>query len=323
MAGKSAASFIVLAARSIKPTKSSISGISFLLPESSPLRTANKFAKSPLRCRSINSWSKPIAHILHRSRFAENGANPHTRGWSRKKSRVRAAFRWKKSLAQQRQLRKNSSDLSAGKIDMGKVGIVVRYGFAFGTALILASCAAPRDTEHHIVVSVHDQKLALLQKENLVATYPISTSKFGLSDRPGSYGTPLGELEIADKIGDGAPAGTVFKDRRRTGEIIPVDAPGRDPIVTRIIWLRGREAQNANAFRRDIYIHGTPEERNIGRPASYGCIRMRSVDIINLYGQVGAGAQVSIVQSPLVAVIPELNSASQMAETNHAVGVIR
>jgi len=190
-------------------------------------------------------------------------------------------------------------------------------------ALILVSCAAPRDTEHHIVVSVRDQKLALLQKENLVATYPISTSKFGLGDRPGSFGTPLGELEVADKIGDGAPAGTVFKDRRRTGEVIPVDAPGRDPIVTRIIWLRGREAQNANAFRRDIYIHGTPEERNIGRPASYGCIRMRSVDIINLYSQVGAGAQVSIVQSPLVAVIPELNSASQMAETNHAIGVIR
>jgi hypothetical protein len=144
-----------------------------------------------------------------------------------------------------------------------------------------------------------------------------------LSDRPGSYGTPLGELEIADKIGDGAPAGTVFKDRRRTGEIVGVNAPGRDPIVTRIIWLRGREGQNANAFRRDIYIHGTPEERNIGRPASYGCIRMRSVDIINLYSQVGPGAEVSIIPSPLVAVIPELNSAHSMAETNHAIGVIR
>jgi lipoprotein-anchoring transpeptidase ErfK/SrfK len=206
---------------------------------------------------------------------------------------------------------------------MGKFRIVGRHGFVFGAALMLASCAAPRDTEHHIVVSVRDQKLALLQKDNVVATYPISTSKFGLSDRPGSYGTPMGELEIADKIGDGAPAGTVFKDRRRTGEVIPVDAPGRDPIVTRIIWLRGRESRNANAFRRDIYIHGTPEERNIGRPASYGCIRMRSTDIINLYSQVGPGAQVSIVQSPLVALIPQLNSATEMAETNHALGVIR
>jgi lipoprotein-anchoring transpeptidase ErfK/SrfK len=232
-------------------------------------------------------------------------------------------FRWKKSLARPPQLRKNSSDLSAGKIDMGKFKIVGRHALSLGVAMIITSCAAPRDTEHRIVVSVRDQKLALLQKGNLVATYPISTSKFGLGDRPGSFGTPLGELEIADKIGDGAPAGTVFKDRRRTGEIVGVNAPGRDPIVTRIIWLRGRETRNANAFRRDIYIHGTPEERNIGRPASYGCIRMRSVDIINLYSQVGPGAEVSILQSPLVALIPELNSASQMAETNHAVGVIR
>src|SRR5438874_7722877 len=191
-----------------------------------------------------------------------------------------------------------------------------------GIVLFLASCAAP-DMEHHVVISTREQKLALLEKGKLVAMYPISTSKFGLGDFRGSYRTPLGELEVADKIGDGAPAGTVFKDRRRTGEVIAVDAPGRDPIVTRIIWLRGKEGRNANAFRRDIYIHGTPEERNIGRSASYGCIRMRSIDIINLYGQVGAGAQVSIVQSPLVAVIPELNSASQMAETNHAIGVIR
>jgi lipoprotein-anchoring transpeptidase ErfK/SrfK len=204
-----------------------------------------------------------------------------------------------------------------------EIDIIARRTLIAAFGILLASCAAPRDVDHHIVVSVHDQKLALLEKGNLVATYPISTSKFALSDRPGSYGTPLGELEIANKIGDGAPAGTVFKDRRRTGEVVAVNAPGRDPIVTRIIWLRGREAQNANAFRRDIYIHGTPEERNIGRPASYGCIRMRSIDIINLYSQVGQGAQVSIMTSPLTAVIPELTSGTQMAESNHAIGVIR
>jgi lipoprotein-anchoring transpeptidase ErfK/SrfK len=213
--------------------------------------------------------------------------------------------------------------LIVGKIFLGKIEVVARFVFVAAFAILLASCAAPRDTEHHIVVSVHDQKLALLEKGNLIATYPISTSKFGLSDRPGSYGTPLGELEIANKIGDGAPAGTVFKDRRRTGEVVAVNAPGRDPIVTRIIWLRGRETGNANAFGRDIYIHGTPEERNIGRPASYGCIRMRSVDIINLYSVVGPGAEVSIINSPLTAVIPELSSATQMAESNHAIGVIR
>jgi lipoprotein-anchoring transpeptidase ErfK/SrfK len=189
-------------------------------------------------------------------------------------------------------------------------------------ALFLSSCAT-KDTEHHIVISAHDQKLALLEKGNLVATYPISTSKFGLGDMPGSYRTPLGEMEIATKIGDGAPAGTVFKDRRRTGEIIPVNAPGRDPIVTRIIWLRGLQAQNAHAFGRDIYIHGTPEERNLGRPASYGCIRMRSVDVISLYSVVGPGAQVTIVPDSLNSVIPGMTTASSMDEHNHAGMVIR
>ena len=169
----------------------------------------------------------------------------------------------------------------------------------------LASCVAP-DTQHQIVISAHDQKLALLEQGKLTAVYPVSTSKFGLGDWRGSFRTPLGELEVADKIGDGAPLGTRFKDGPLTGEIVAVDAPGRDPIVTRIIWLRGREPQNANAFARDIYIHGTPEERNVGRPASYGCIRMRSTDIINLYDMVGLGAHVTIVDLPLDALVPEL-----------------
>src|SRR5213596_3974452 len=206
---------------------------------------------------------------------------------------------------------------------MGKLKIVGRHAFAFGAALILASCAAPRDTEHHLVVSVRDQKLALLQKGNLVSAYPISTSKFGLSDRPGSYGTPLGELEIADKIGDGAPAGTVFKDRRRTGEIIAVNAPGRDPIVTRIIWLRGREAQNSNAFGRYIYIHGTPEERNLGLPVSYGCVRMKSEDVIKLYDIVGIGAQVSIVDAPLATVVPAAAGETQIVSTGNGGIIVR
>ena len=80
--------------------------------------------------------------------------------------------------------------------------------------------------------------------------------------------------------------------------------------MTRILWLRGREAQNANAYGRYIYIHGTPEERNIGRPASYGCVRMRSRDVIQLYDIVGRGAKVTIVNEPLEAVVPNLNNAS-------------
>ena len=166
------------------------------------------------------------------------------------------------------------------------------------TALCFASCAAP-DTRHRVVVSIPEQRMALLDNGALLATYPVSTSKFAIGDWPGSRGTPLGELEIAKKIGGSAPSGAVFKDRRPTGEVLQPDAPGRDPIVTRIIWLRGLEPQNANAYSRYIYIHGTPEERNIGRPASFGCVRMRSGDIINLYNTIGVGARVQIVNTPL------------------------
>jgi lipoprotein-anchoring transpeptidase ErfK/SrfK len=184
-----------------------------------------------------------------------------------------------------------------------KIDISSRAILLGAIATIVASCAAP-DTRHHIVISTREQKLALLDRGNLMAIYPVSTSKFGLGDWPGSSCTPLGELEVAEKIGDHAPSGAVFKDRRRTGEIVAPDSPGRDPIVTRILWLRGRDPQNAQAYARMIYIHGTPEERNIGFPVSYGCIRMRSSDIINLYEVVGRGAEVTIVDAPLAAAIP-------------------
>jgi len=189
-------------------------------------------------------------------------------------------------------------------------------------ALLLASCAVP-DTQHQIVVSAREQKMALVDRGNVVAIYPVSTSKFGLGDWRGSRFTPLGKMQIAQKIGDNAPSGAVFKDRRRTGEIVAPNSPGRDPIVTRILWLRGLEAQNANAFSRDIYIHGTPEERLIGTPASYGCIRMRSSDIIRLYDIVGTGAAVTIVNTPLTAAVPSLVSAHSMAEANPAPFVMR
>ena len=189
-------------------------------------------------------------------------------------------------------------------------------------ALFLASCAAP-DTQHHIVISTRDQKLAVLDRGTLLTTYPVSTSKFGLGDYSRSSRTPLGELEVAKKIGDNAPLGAVFKDRIRTGEIVAPNSPGRDPIVTRILWLRGREAQNANAFGRYIYIHGTPEERLIGRPASYGCIRMRSSDIIQLYNIVGVGAAVTVVDAPLISAVPGLASAHSMSPANTAPFVMR
>ena len=190
---------------------------------------------------------------------------------------------------------------------------LARVALAIAVLLFSASCAT-RDTRHHVVVSVPEQRLIVLDEGKPMVTYPVSTSKFAIGDAPGSRGTPLGELEIAKKIGGSAPSGAVFKSRRLTGEILPPDAPGRDPIVTRILWLRGLQAQNANAFGRYIYIHGTPEERNIGVPASYGCVRMRSRDVIQLYDIVGYGARVSIVNAPLATVVPALTPpAAQLA----------
>src|SRR5262249_4052362 len=104
---------------------------------------------------------------------------------------------------------------------------------------------------------------------------------------------------VEEKIGDNAPVGAVFHNRRLTGEVLQPNAPGRDPVITRIIWLRGLEAQNAHAFQRCIYIHGTPQEKTIGQPASYGCIRMKSSDITALYDRVPPGALVQIVADRL------------------------
>src|ERR687892_2555207 len=196
------------------------------------------------------------------------------------------------------------------------------YLYSLLIAVLLASCAAP-DTQHYIVISTRDQKLAVLDRGTLMATYPVSTSKFGLGDYLRSSRTPLGQMEVAKKIGDNAPPGAVFKDRVRTGEVVAPDSPGRDPIVTRILWLRGLEVQNANAFSRDIYIHGTPEERRIGTPASYGCIRMRSTDVVQLYNIVGVGATITIVDTPLVSAVPGMVSGHSMGPENTAPFVMR
>src|SRR5215470_8254794 len=155
-----------------------------------------------------------------------------------------------------------------------------------------AALAAPLTTD--MIVSVPDQVLALVDRGKLIARYSISTSKFGTGDSAASYCTPLGTLFVSAKIGDRLPCGAVIKNRIPTGEIVAVDAPGRDPIVSRVIWLRGMETQNEKARDRCIYIHGTPEERRIGKPASFGCIRMRSRDIIDLYDRVHIGTHVLI-----------------------------
>jgi L,D-transpeptidase catalytic domain len=174
-----------------------------------------------------------------------------------------------------------------------------RFRLLFAIPLLLLASCVHKDKVHRIVVSVADQALEVRRNEHVIGRYPVSTSKFGLGDQPGHGGTPLGRLAIARKIGNGAPLGAVFRDRRPTGEVLKPDAPGRDPIVTRILWLKGLEPENRNAFDRYIYIHGTAEERNVGRPVSYGCIRMKSKDVVRVYNTVGIGAEVDIILGPL------------------------
>jgi len=174
------------------------------------------------------------------------------------------------------------------------------YFLSILTCLFFVSCSSSyKDTSSKLLVSVADQKMLLTKDGEPVKSYPISTSKFGLGSKAGSKRTPLGNLEIAQKIGGHAPSGAVFKSRKRTGEILKPNAPGRDPIVTRIMWLNGTDYHNKNTYSRYIYIHGTPEEYKIGRPASYGCIRMKSKDVIDLYRRVGVGAQIKIFRQSL------------------------
>lgn len=189
-----------------------------------------------------------------------------------------------------------------------------------GAALSMSSCAvqtsAKRDSLNVMEVSVPMQKMALYRQGELVKTYPVSTSKFGLGDEKGSYRTPPGKMEVAEKIGAGKPAGAVFKSRQWTGEVIKPDAPGRDPIVSRILWLKGLEPKNANAFSRCIYIHGTAAERDIGKAASYGCVRMKSKDVIDLHDRVGEGSKVFVVQKGLWR---DVEKGKEMGEAIHAV----
>ncbi|MDP1589052.1 MAG: L,D-transpeptidase [Prosthecobacter sp.] len=151
--------------------------------------------------------------------------------------------------------------------------------------------AAPQ----RLVIGVAHQKMVTFDWQKPRKMYPVSTSKFGLGDKPGSGWTPLGQLEVVKIVGEGLPTGSRLKARQPTGEIVPVDAPGRDPIVTRVLILKGREKGNAQTLQRLIYIHGTPAEGKLETPASWGCIRMASADIIELCRWIKPGARVDIV----------------------------
>lgn len=145
-----------------------------------------------------------------------------------------------------------------------------------------------------IRVSVPDQRLELLAGDHVVASWPVSTSKFGLGTEPGSFRTPTGRFEVCEMIGDGASEWTDFKGRKPTGALVTPDG-AEDAILTRILWLHGLEPHNANTRDRYIYIHGTNQESLIGAPASHGCVRMRNADIVALFARVRPGTPVEIL----------------------------
>jgi lipoprotein-anchoring transpeptidase ErfK/SrfK len=189
---------------------------------------------------------------------------------------------------------------------------LLQYTFSLLCLAAAVLCPTRALAEPSLVVSVPDQTLALVDNGVVREKFSVSTSKFGLGDRANSYATPLGSLEIASKIGGNAPLGTVFKSRRPTGEILAPNAPGRDPIVTRILWLRGLEHENSQAYSRGIYIHGTPVEKLIGRPVSYGCIRMRSKDVVRLFSTVRVGTRIEITNSGLNRAVAQATLKQQM-----------
>ena len=125
--------------------------------------------------------------------------------------------------------------------------------------------------------------------------YPVSTSRFGLGSEPGSLRTPLGRFKIHEKVGGGAPIGTIFKSRVAVASD-ELHSTAEDLVLTRILWLAGLEDHNANTLERYIYLHGTNHESLIGQPASHGCVRMRNTDIVELYDQVQVGTEVHIAE---------------------------
>jgi len=144
-----------------------------------------------------------------------------------------------------------------------------------------------------IRIHVPSQTLDLIDGDEVIRCYAISTSRFGTGSESGSYKTPEGRFRVSEKIGDGAAPGEIFVGRLPTGRI-GEEGDDHDHVQTRILWLDGLEPDNANTHDRYIYIHGTNAESQIGTPASFGCVRLSNLDVIDLYDRVTVGTPVEI-----------------------------
>jgi lipoprotein-anchoring transpeptidase ErfK/SrfK len=159
------------------------------------------------------------------------------------------------------------------------------------------------ETGLQVVVSLTRQRLVLDRGGAVLAEFPVSTSRYGPGERRGSLCTPRGRHVVRARIGAGQPEGAVFRARRPTGEVwsdaLDREFPGRDWILSRILWLSGCEPgrnrlRDVDSMARYIYIHGTPPTAPMGVPQSHGCIRMRNADVVRLFDLVPAGTPVLI-----------------------------
>ena len=158
-----------------------------------------------------------------------------------------------------------------------------------------------------IEISLAEQILTLIDEAGaLVHSYPVSTSRNGPGELKDSFCTPRGRHIIRAKIGAGLAENTIFIARRPSGEIytpaLGERYPGRDWILTRILWLSGCEPgfnrlSNVDTMQRYIYIHGSPDKAQMGQPGSIGCIRMRNRDIVELFDQIAPGTPVDILET--------------------------
>ncbi len=155
-----------------------------------------------------------------------------------------------------------------------------------------------------ILIDASNQELKLLEGDRILKRYSVSTAKNGLGEKNGSFRTPRGRHIVRAKIGAGQPENTVFVRRRPTGEIwsraLHEKFPGRDWMLTRLLWLSGKEPGrnrlgDVDTMRRYIYIHGSPDTAEMGKPGSIGCIRMRNRDIIELFDLVPPYTPVEII----------------------------
>jgi len=155
----------------------------------------------------------------------------------------------------------------------------------------------------HIEINIGSQMLNVFEDEQSLMTFTVATARKGVGEQNGSEQTPRGWHVIRAKIGAGQPVNTVFVGRRPTGEIystaLGAQAPQRDWILTRILWLSGLEPGRnrlgrVDTMRRYIYIHGCPDEEPMGIPSSHGCIKMHNQDVIRLFDTVSVGTRVLI-----------------------------